>query len=49
MDKIPSPSAAQIIKLAFCCAVTESPYYVGIDRSNGNIDDKEKPKAIELK
>ena len=49
MDKMPSPSAAQTIKLAFCCAVTESPYYVGIDRSNGNIDDKDIPKAMELK
>ena len=46
---MPSPREAQTIKFAFCCAVTERPYYVGIDRSKGNIEDNDIPKAMELK
>ena len=48
-DNIPYPKAAHTIKFAFWLVEISNPYWAGIDKNNGNIDDKLAPKAIALK
>lgn len=48
-DKRPSPNAAHSIKLEFCSGEISKLCYPGIDKNNGNIDDKLAPKVTALK